>query len=102
MACILGGATSFRSRRELKLLTRDLCILQPCTGDVRLLRWSSMPLGFDSKDHPDRTAGVGVLPLVVSHTFWNLRTPRCWSMEELALTSSPPASSGACRSRIVN
>ena len=47
MACILGGATSFRSRRELKLLTRDLCILQPCTGDRRLLRWSSVPLGFN-------------------------------------------------------
>ena len=76
MACILGGATSFRSRRELKLLTRDQCILQTCTADVRLLRWSSMPLGFDSKDHPDRTAGVGVLPLVVSPTIRNLRVSK--------------------------
>ena len=76
MACILGGATSFRSRQELKLLTRDLCILQPCTGDLGLLRWSSMPLGFDSKDHPDRTAGVGVLSLVVSPTIRNLRVSK--------------------------
>ena len=25
-----------------------------------------MPITFDAADHPDRTSGVGVLPLVVS------------------------------------
>ena len=31
-----------------------------------------MPITFDAEDHPDRTTGVGVLPLVVSPVIHNM------------------------------
>ena len=46
--------------------------MQPSTGEQRPLKWSHVPITFDAADHPDRTSGVGVLPLVVSPVIHNV------------------------------
>ena len=47
--------------------------MQPDPGLLRPLRWAHMPITFDAGDHPDRVAGVGTLPLVVSPIVKNIR-----------------------------
>jgi hypothetical protein len=76
VVCVDGGASSFSSHGEFKRLSREVNAVQPSQEAQRPLRWSSVPLTFDAADHPDRTTGVGVLPLVVSPTINNTRVTK--------------------------
>src|SRR5664279_5013586 len=71
VACIHGGASSLPSHGACKRLAREVNVVQPTTEAQRPLRWSNVVVTFDAGDHPDRTSGVGVLPLVVSPTIQN-------------------------------
>ena len=71
-ACIDGGASTLSSRREVKSLSRAVYAMQPSANEQRPLKWSHVPITFDAEDHPDRTTGVGVLPLVVSPVIHNV------------------------------
>jgi hypothetical protein len=42
-------------------------------GQREPLWWSHVQVTFDTADHPDRHAGVGALPLVVSPLIRNVR-----------------------------
>ena len=46
--------------------------MQPSADAQRPLAWSNVPITFDAADHPDRTSGVGVLPLVLSPVIHNV------------------------------
>ena len=54
------------SHGEVKRLSRAMFAVQPTVEEQRPLCWSHVPVTFDADDHPDRLAGVGILPLVVS------------------------------------
>ena len=47
-------------------------VVQPSADEQRPLKWSHVPITFDAADHPDRTSGVGILPLVVSPVIHNM------------------------------
>ena len=76
MACIHGGASAFTSRRQFKLLARELGAAVPSVDISRPLRWSDTPITFDQADHPKSSSGVGRLPLVVSPTICNIQVTR--------------------------
>jgi hypothetical protein len=42
----------------------------------QLLKWSGTPITFDRNDHPDNTAGVDILPIVVTPMICNLGVGR--------------------------
>ena len=71
-ACIHGGAYALASHGEFKRLSRAVFAAQPSVEEQRPLRWSHVPITFDATDHPDRLAGVGLLPLVVSPIIHNV------------------------------
>lgn len=50
--------------------------MHPLPEVQRPLRWSEAPVTFDAEDHPDRTTGVGVVPLVVSPTINNINVSK--------------------------
>ena len=50
--------------------------MQPTVEAQWPLKWSHMPITFHAGDHPDRTSGVGVLPLVVSPTINNIKVTK--------------------------
>lgn len=52
--------------------------MQGSVEGVQPLKWSHVSTRFDAGDHPDRTMGIGILPLMVSPTINNSRLPRCW------------------------
>ena len=62
--CILLTASSSSGRVRLQQRNRRSTLRS---------RWSSMPLIFDTEDHPDRTTAVGCLPLLVSPMIRNLK-----------------------------
>ena len=70
--CIQGGTYSLASHGEVKRLSWVVFTAQPTVAEQRPLRWSHGPITFDAADHPDRNAGVGLLPLVVSPTINNV------------------------------
>ena len=76
IATLHGGASSQPSRRQLKLLRREVCASTPAFGKGQELKWSDTPITFTRADHPASTAGVGRLPLVVTPTIHNLRVAR--------------------------
>jgi hypothetical protein len=76
VACIHGGASAFASRRQFKLLARELGAAVPSVGVSRPLRWSGIPITFNQADHPKSSSGVGRLPLVVSPTICNIQVTR--------------------------
>ena len=76
VVCIHGGASSFSSHGEFKRLSREVNAVQPGPEAQRPLRWSAVPISFSAADHPDRTSGVGILPLVVSPTINNTKVTK--------------------------
>jgi hypothetical protein len=64
------------SRGEFKRFSHDVCVVQPSPEEQRPLRWSHVPITFDASDHPDRIAGVGTNPLVVSPIIKNVRVSK--------------------------
>jgi hypothetical protein len=44
----------------------------PASVSSQLLKWLGTPITFDWNDHLDNTAGVGILPMVVTPTICNL------------------------------
>ena len=66
----------FASRRQFKLLARELAATAPSVGVSRPLRWSDTAITFDRADHHRSTSGVGRLPLVVSPTICNIKVTR--------------------------
>ena len=75
-ACAHGGAYAITSHGEFKHFSREVCAAQPDLGLLRPLRWSHVPITFDVGDHPDRVAGVGTLPLVVSPIIKNIQVTK--------------------------
>ena len=67
-----AGASTLSSHREVKRLSRAVYAVQPSANEQRPLKWSHVPIIFDVEDHPDRTTGVGILPLVVSPVIHNV------------------------------
>ena len=57
-------------------LSREVNAIQPSAKAQRPLKWSAVPLTFDAADRPDRSAGVGKLPLVVSSTINNVKVTK--------------------------
>lgn len=72
VVCIDGGAYALPSHATFKRLSREVNALQPGVEAQRPLKWSDVPITFDSKDHPDCSAGIGALPLIVSPTINNV------------------------------
>ena len=70
--CVDGGASLHTSHRQLKQWAREITVVEPSFDAQKPLKWSSTPLIFDAKDHPDCTTPVGCLPLLVSPTIRNL------------------------------
>ena len=68
VATIFGWASASLSRRRAKLLWREVCASSPAPGGSQPHKWSSTPVTFDRSDHPSNTAGVGLLPVVVTPT----------------------------------
>ena len=56
----------------MKRLSHAVYAVQPSANAQRPLKWSHVPITFDAADHPDRTSGVRVLPLVVSPVIHNV------------------------------
>jgi hypothetical protein len=56
----------------VKRLSRAVYAAQPSANEQRPLKWSHVPITFDAEDHPGRTTGVGILPLVVSPVIHNV------------------------------
>lgn len=50
--------------------------MDPAAESRKPLKWSCTPIILDEEDHPDRTAAVGCLPLLVSPTIRNLKVTR--------------------------
>ena len=76
MACVDGGAFALPSHAAFKRFSREVNAIQPSAEAQRPLKWSAVPLTFDATDHPDRSVGVGKLPLVVSPTINNVRVTK--------------------------
>lgn len=73
VACIHGGESTPSSHQQIKQLVREVNVAQPSDVATRPLRWSEAPITFDNTDHPERTSGVGLLPLVVSPMICNIK-----------------------------
>ena len=69
---LFRSASTLSSCREVKRLSRAVYAVQPSANEQRPLKWSHLPITFDAEDHPDRTTGVGILPLVVSPVIHNV------------------------------
>ena len=76
MATIFGGASAPPSRRRAELLWKEVCAASPASASSQLLKWSGTPITFVRSDHPDNTAGVGLLFVVVTPMICNLRVGR--------------------------
>jgi hypothetical protein len=76
VAIVFGGASAPPSWRRAKLLWREVYAASPASASSQLLKWSSTPITFDWNDHLDNTAGVSILPVVVTLTICNLRVGR--------------------------
>jgi hypothetical protein len=48
---IYGGPDSYELRRKQKLTAREVVVVSPTTAEY--LKWSEVPITFDSGDHPD-------------------------------------------------
>ena len=71
-----GGSTDLPSKCEFKAMERTVCAVSPAVDVQRRLKWSEVPIQFSSQDHPDTTAGLGLLPLIVSPTIHNVKIGR--------------------------
>ena len=49
-----------------------MCSILPRIETQVTLGWSHVPITFNLEDHPDRNAGIGDLPLVVSSIINNV------------------------------
>src|SRR6266540_214430 len=76
IACLHGGASTCSSRRVLKLLRREVCVVTPALEASQPLKWSDVPITFSRADHPENIKGVGRLPIVVTPTIRNVRVGR--------------------------
>lgn len=76
VACIHGGAPSLSSHQEFKQLSQEVNDVQPIVEAQQPLKWSHVPIMFNVEDHPDRTMGVGLLPLVVSPIIHNMKVTK--------------------------
>ena len=70
--CVDGGASLHTSHCQLKQWVCEITAAEPSFDAQKPLKWSSTPLIFDAKDHPNRTTAVGCLSLLVSPTIRNL------------------------------
>ena len=50
--------------------------MEPSFDAQKPLKWSRMPIIFDTEDHPDHTTLVGCLSLLVSPTICNLKVTK--------------------------
>jgi len=76
VATIFGGVSAPLSRRRAKLLWREVYAVSPASGGTQPLKWSGTPVTFDQSNHPSNTAGVGLLPVVVTSTICNIGVGR--------------------------
>ena len=74
--CVDGRASLHSSHRQLKQWAREINAAEPSIDTQKPLKWSSTPINFDTKDHPDRTTAVGCLPWLVSPTIRNLKVTK--------------------------
>jgi hypothetical protein len=74
--CVDGGASLHSSHRQLKQWIREVNAAEPVMEAQKQLKWSHLPIIFDAEDHPDRTTGVGCLPLLVSPIIRNLKVTK--------------------------
>jgi hypothetical protein len=56
----------------IERFSREILAAEPGMGQREPLWWSHVPVTFDATDDPDRHAGVGALPLVVSPAIRNM------------------------------
>jgi hypothetical protein len=59
---IYGGPDSYESRRKQKLTTQEVMEVSPATPEY--LKWSEVPINFDSSDHPDFVPKLWRYPLI--------------------------------------
>ena len=57
--CVDGGALLHTSHRQLKQWAREITTVEPSLDARERLKWSSIPIIFDTEDHPDCTTAVG-------------------------------------------
>jgi hypothetical protein len=74
--CIHGRVASLPSLSAIKCFSREILATEPGTDHREPLWWLRVPVTFDTADHPDRHAGVGALPLVVSSVIRNMRVTK--------------------------
>ena len=73
---ISGGSSSFSSRREVKLLRREICAFQQGKAEVKRVKWSDVPITFDRDDMSGPDNSEGKIPLVVSPVIANKKVGR--------------------------
>jgi hypothetical protein len=69
-----GASLGFQEPQHMvaKLLWREVYTAAPARRGTQPLKWSSTPVTFDQGDHTTNTAGVGLLPVVVTPTICNI------------------------------
>ena len=97
VATIFGGVSAPLSRRRAKLLWREVYAVSPASGGTQPLKWSGTPVTFDQSNHPSNTAGVGLLPVVVTPTIHNIGVGRTLVDGGASLNLLSPRCSTGCR-----
>lgn len=64
------------SNHHFKQLTREVNAALPGVGALKPLKWVGVPITFNVVDHPISAKGVGLVPLVVSPTIFNLKVTK--------------------------
>jgi hypothetical protein len=60
---IYGGSDSYESRRQQKLIAREVMAVSLATPEY--LKWSEVPITFDHSNHPDFVPKLRQYPLIV-------------------------------------
>jgi hypothetical protein len=86
---IFGDDEEISSRREQKLLLREIMSIEPVVP--RPLRWSEVPISFSRDDQWTNFLEPGKFPLVLDRWWQRSSSPEYLSTAEAVLTSSSPA-----------
>ena len=68
---IFGGANGYETKRQQKVVAREVNMATPATPQY--LKWSEHSISFDRADHPDYVPEPGKFPLVVDPLFRTTR-----------------------------
>jgi hypothetical protein len=86
---IFGGDKDFSSRREQKLLLREIMSVEPAVPQP--LRWSEVPISFSRHDQWTSFSSLATSPWSWTRWWQKSGSPKYLSTAEVVSTSSSPA-----------